>query len=606
MGAHQRRRSTARQTTTIGLLLVLLCLLPPGSARADTYRTAHTSGTHVWQDPANWERWTGSTWEPATTWPGEGDDVTIRGSATYTQSGPGQSVSCRDLTIESNARLRAPGPDDSADWHVSGALVCDGVFSTPDATSAEYRDRLFLEGNGLIEDSGALHPWFLQVQGDGVDRTLRMDAVVRQIEGGLVLLGAGGSFTIGAGTTLRLGRADPGAGGVLVRFDDGALLVEGALIASDIAVYATNENHEARLAVAPGGSILAGFPGTGNTLMIGNGTLRAGALELLGSAGSPALLGGRSTDSYWSTFEIAAHSRLAARHAVIEQLDTPIDFKAQSLLDPVHPLDHTTLRSDHLLSSFLAFSQGAILPQTRSVASRFEALGELGPTGNILTFSGVEGYWELYDAWGNRAGEEYEIDACDCIEWTYPTPTPSPWGTRPPSPTATPRPSSTPVPPSATPSPTSTPSPTPTASPLPPTPSPRPSPTPSATPWPINLGVRLQMPAHYFSPGDTCSLDATLYNAGGPRSNIALFVILDVYGRYWFWDDWQETLDYETIDLDTSARTIPIIPTFQWPDTGSQQAQGLAFWGAMLESNLQRVLGGDDGIDRWEFAYGPP
>ncbi len=143
------------------------------------------------------------------------------------------------------------------------------------------------------------------------------------------------------------------------------------------------------------------------------------------------------------------------------------------------------------------------------------------------------------------------------------------------------------------------------------TPSPTPAPTdtpspPTVTPvWP-EIGVRLEMPDDYFSPGDTCGLDAWIYNStGAPIDRTPFFAVLSAGGEFWFWDDWTGEIDFVSIYVPTGRSLIQIIAPFDWPDTGGSSAQNLTFFAAMTDMEMNQVLGGDQGIGIWNFGYGP-
>jgi hypothetical protein len=168
-----------------------------------------------------------------------------------------------------------------------------------------------------------------------------------------------------------------------------------------------------------------------------------------------------------------------------------------------------------------------------------------------------------------------------------PEPTVAPTATA--IPTSPPEPTATQVPPTATSAP-----PTPTAAPPTVTPEP-PSPTPA-------LGVSLEMPATYFSPGDECWLNAHLHNDQQPLTAVRLFVVLDIEGQYWFWPSWRPRLDYRVLDVPTGLTIVEIIEPFIWPQTTGDPVNGIVFWGAMLDETMSEVIGS---IGKWVFGFGP-
>ncbi len=141
------------------------------------------------------------------------------------------------------------------------------------------------------------------------------------------------------------------------------------------------------------------------------------------------------------------------------------------------------------------------------------------------------------------------------------------------------------------------------------TPTPFPTCTPGVTHTPtpeIFLGVGLQMPGDYFSFQDPVWLKALLYNYIEPPASVPLFVILDIQGQYWYWDEWTQEIDFNYIELPQPTDELMIISEFSWPDTGQETMSGLHFWAAMLNSSMTDILGGEQGLALWTFGFGPP
>ncbi|MGB4098271.1 MAG: hypothetical protein WBM02_02545 [bacterium] len=208
------------------------------------------------------------------------------------------------------------------------------------------------------------------------------------------------------------------------------------------------------------------------------------------------------------------------------------------------------------------------------------------------------------------AGKEFQLafvfdgDTNDIINWSIDDITvakPSE-----PTPTNTPKPTATEPPATPTQPPTSTPTGAHT-----PTPTQPPEPTPTETPEPTPsypLGVRLDMPdmAH---PGDEFSIIGYLDNPDAPLAHVATFFILEVYGKFWFWPSWvyfdypeYPEIDFEYIDVPTGTTEIIVIPPFEWPDTGQDIVTGLGFYGAMLNPEMNDIMG-EIAIKSW--GYGP-
>ncbi len=116
-----------------------------------------------------------------------------------------------------------------------------------------------------------------------------------------------------------------------------------------------------------------------------------------------------------------------------------------------------------------------------------------------------------------------------------------------------------------------------------------------------NVVVDLEMPTTYFREGDPCRLTAQITNhSNQDLEQIPLFVILDVYGEYWFWPTWTQTGEYQLIDIPMGLQEHTIIEPFTWPpNTGS--AIHVIFWGALTKTDFSDVLGT---FGFWEFGWG--
>jgi hypothetical protein len=129
-----------------------------------------------------------------------------------------------------------------------------------------------------------------------------------------------------------------------------------------------------------------------------------------------------------------------------------------------------------------------------------------------------------------------------------------------------------------------------------------PTPGPDYTPVPYDITVELQMPATWFSKGDPCWLKSVIHNEEASMSNVPFFVVLDVMGTYYFWNDWTTDLDFERIYVPAGDSSMTIIPEFTWPDSGQTTMDGLAFWGALTDDAMTQVLGE---LGYFAFGFGP-
>jgi hypothetical protein len=192
----------------------------------------------------------------------------------------------------------------------------------------------------------------------------------------------------------------------------------------------------------------------------------------------------------------------------------------------------------------------------------------------------------------------------DCFEVLFaepdtPTPTPTPTGPTH-TPTIAPTITMTPTPTYGTQPPTSPPTPPPTSP-----PSSTPTPTPPFTPTPVHsytptpsgcttTGVTVEMPLAVYHGGDTCWCRATVCNAeGNTLENYPLFVILDVYGLYFFAPSFNQVFDYyltQYPQFPTGETVVEVLPPFTWPaNVGS--ASGIVWYGALTNPAMTDLFG---------------
>ena len=142
-----------------------------------------------------------------------------------------------------------------------------------------------------------------------------------------------------------------------------------------------------------------------------------------------------------------------------------------------------------------------------------------------------------------------------------------------------------------------------------PTPTPRPTVTPEPTATPDHpLGVRLDLPS-MVHPGETFHVTGYLDNPDAAMTAVPTFFILDVYGQFWFWPGWKHyappasnDIDYRNLDVPAGTTEVIVLPEFVWPETGSGQADGLWFYGAMLDPGMTSIMGQ---MAARQFGYGP-
>ncbi|HPQ39912.1 MAG TPA: hypothetical protein PLV45_06015, partial [bacterium] len=125
---------------------------------------------------------------------------------------------------------------------------------------------------------------------------------------------------------------------------------------------------------------------------------------------------------------------------------------------------------------------------------------------------------------------------------------------------------------------------------------------PTPTPVCRETGVVLDMPSHYFSPGEPCSLDAHICNMHSETAQtIPFFCLLEAGGSYWFYPGWSEDPEWIVLDVLAPGETVvQVIAPFIWPENAGDGG-GMAFLSAVTDPAFSDVIGN---IGTWEFSYG--
>jgi len=143
------------------------------------------------------------------------------------------------------------------------------------------------------------------------------------------------------------------------------------------------------------------------------------------------------------------------------------------------------------------------------------------------------------------------------------------------------------------------PTPTPTV-----TPTSEPTEVPTVTPTPEPacdvLGVELWMPSTYFIEDDECGCIVYACNPDGVTyTDVPLFVILDVYGSYFFAPAFS-AFDNYLVDLEPGLTEVIVLPTFNWPPNAGS-ADNIVWYAAMTDVMISRLYGT---MDTWTFGWG--
>ncbi|MBN2057062.1 hypothetical protein JW905_19195 [bacterium] len=125
-----------------------------------------------------------------------------------------------------------------------------------------------------------------------------------------------------------------------------------------------------------------------------------------------------------------------------------------------------------------------------------------------------------------------------------------------------------------------------------------PTPSPSPTPPPTDITVGIETNQAYYFSGDPFILTLSVANHG-PATTVQQYVILDVFGMYWFHDDWSSEPDSTIRSLQAGASWQDTILDFTWP-AGAGTADDVRFWAAMLIPDTSTLA---SNIDYCDFGW---
>ena len=175
------------------------------------------------------------------------------------------------------------------------------------------------------------------------------------------------------------------------------------------------------------------------------------------------------------------------------------------------------------------------------------------------------------------------------------TPTPTPIHTYTPTRTPTKTPTLTPTPtrtsttlPTKTPTMAFTPTPPPNFTYTPPPPTS--TPTPTNTPEYNQTGIWIFCNQEIYHPGDHFILQTQTVNAEDYEITAQEYIVLDVYGEYWFYPSWSKDIDYVVVVLEPHSFNSDTILDFIFPQV-SESLYNIKFWAALLDPEKYSIIG---------------
>jgi hypothetical protein len=125
--------------------------------------------------------------------------------------------------------------------------------------------------------------------------------------------------------------------------------------------------------------------------------------------------------------------------------------------------------------------------------------------------------------------------------------------------------------------------------------------TPTATPTEPSgdISIDLDLNQDRYTAGDNFLLRCICVNPG-PDISVEEYIVLDVYGLYFFWPGWTASPDFRGYVLTTGSGQYEEILKFEWPEGHFGETAGLYFYAALLDAASHSLLGTYDAV---EFGY---
>ncbi|MBN1552742.1 hypothetical protein JW979_14810, partial [bacterium] len=107
---------------------------------------------------------------------------------------------------------------------------------------------------------------------------------------------------------------------------------------------------------------------------------------------------------------------------------------------------------------------------------------------------------------------------------------------------------------------------------------------------PMHYG--LFMPDTSLDAGDMFILERRYGNPDDTAADVWEFLFLDVYGHYWFYPCFSQTIDWTELSVGVDQYRYDVILAFEWPEHAEGLA-GLRFWGGFLDADTGGLLAWD-------------
>lgn len=120
-------------------------------------------------------------------------------------------------------------------------------------------------------------------------------------------------------------------------------------------------------------------------------------------------------------------------------------------------------------------------------------------------------------------------------------------------------------------------------------------PSPTPTPYSGYTGVDLLLNKDVFYETDLFLLEIDYLNPNAAPIQTDLYIVLDVYGSYWFWPAWSQEIDNDSRIMPSRSITRETLLEFVWPYYGGS-FDGVAIWAAVLVPGTSNLIGTYDHV----------
>ncbi len=119
--------------------------------------------------------------------------------------------------------------------------------------------------------------------------------------------------------------------------------------------------------------------------------------------------------------------------------------------------------------------------------------------------------------------------------------------------------------------------------------------TPTPTPYSGEPGVDLRLNSEMFYENMPFLLELDYLNPNPSPLPADIWIVLDVYGSYWYWPDWKQEPVHETRTMPAQAITTEVILDFTWPHYDGS-FDDVLLWAAALEPGTANLIGNYDNV----------